>query len=147
MVRYSSDRNKRSSNRIMAKEVMQSTERYPQCYGIRSSIFWIRSCLRSRCSRWDLFKWTLQILLIILTGRYYLIGKKLVGKKWRNFRQVTKIFTDEHFCRRIFFADENFKSVLLYNNFSCRSKVLGSLRPKSDLLRIYSVWDPTYSRK
>ena len=57
----------------------------------------------------------------------YLIGKNFVGKKWRNFRQVTKIFTDE--------------------NFSCRSKVLGSLRPKSDLLRIYSVWNPTYSRK
>ena len=59
----------------------------------------------------------------------HLIGKKFVGKKWR------------------IFADENFKIVLFCNNFSCRSKVLGSLRPKSDLLRIYSVWDPTYSRK
>ena len=83
----------------------------------------------------------------------YLIGKKFDGKKWRNFRQVTKIFTDENFCRRkfspmnyfyrrIFFAEEKFKIVLICNNFSCRSKVLGSLRPKSDLLRIYSVWDP-----
>ena len=72
----------------------------------------------------------------------YLIGKNFVGKKWRNFRQVTKIFTDEIFCRlkfsptnyfyrRIFFADENFKIVLFCNNFSCISKVLGRLRPKS----------------
>ena len=43
--------------------------------------------------------------------------------------------------------EENFKIVLFYNNFSCRSKVLGSTRPKSDLLRICSVWDPTSSRK
>ena len=77
----------------------------------------------------------------------YLIGKNFVGKKLRNFRQVTKIFTDENFYLRIFFADENFKIVLFCNNFSCRSKVLGSLRRKSDLLRIYSVWDPTYARK
>ena len=88
----------------------------------------------------------------------YLIGKNFVGKKWRNIGQLTKNVTDENICRRkfsptnyfyrrLFIADENFKIVLFCNNFSCRSKVLGSLRSKSDLLRIYSVWDPTYSRK
>ena len=40
----------------------------------------------------------------------------------------------------MYFFVENFKIVLFCNNFSCRSKVLGSLSPKSDLLRIYSVW-------
>ena len=59
----------------------------------------------------------------------------------------TKIFTDELFLPTNIFCQRKFKIALFCNNFSCRSKVLGSLRPKSDLLRIYSVWDPTYARK
>ena len=38
----------------------------------------------------------------------YLIGKNFVGKKWRNFRQVTKIVADENFHQRIIFTDEYF---------------------------------------
>ena len=61
---------------------------------------------------------------------------------------MTKFFTDGTFCRRSFlptnwhaFFVENFKIVLFCNNFSCRSKVLGSLGPKSDLCGIQLIQD------
>ena len=63
----------------------------------------------------------------------YLIGKKFVGKKWTKFSSSDEKFyrrnflPTNYFYRRIFFADENFKIVLFCNNFSCRSKVSGSL--------------------
>lgn len=36
----------------------------------------------------------------------YPIGKKSIGKNWRNFQQVKEFFTDEIFSRQKFITDE-----------------------------------------
>ena len=38
----------------------------------------------------------------------YLIGEKFVGKKWRNFGQVTKLFPDEYGKKWRNFTNEEF---------------------------------------
>ena len=86
-------------------------------------------------------------MITVSTGKKQTLSVKTSSAKIDENFYRRKFLPMNYFYRRIFFADENFKIVLFCNNCSCRSKVLGSLRPKSDLLRIYSVWDPTYSRK
>ena len=44
----------------------------------------------------------------------YLIGKKKVGKKWLNFGQMTKFFTDQIFSRLFFLLTEYFHRLFFY---------------------------------
>ena len=136
-------------------------------------VFWVFNCFNVFYNFIPLFLWLrglrkvvyLVLFVLLIIWRFHLficfslfLTQLLIRNKGTLQVKSSWAKSDENFCRRkfsptnyfyrrIFFADENFKIVLFCNNFSCRSKVLGSLRPKSDLLRIYSVWDPTYSRK
>ena len=62
------------------------------------------------------------LIKVVTTPRNmeYLIGQKFVGRKWRNFGQVTEVSTDEIKYRRKFRPTNNFdltKILTIFKNF------------------------------